>query len=62
MSEETVFHLPESVRKDLLRDAGFTMPENRHPDGHFKRDLPIQPHETLPNLQPPTPVDIKPAE
>jgi hypothetical protein len=60
-----VFYLPESVRKDLLRDAGFAMPENRHPDGHFKRDLPMQPHENqlgnLPNSRTPITVDIEPA-
>jgi hypothetical protein len=64
MGNETDSRLSDSIRKVLLRDAGHA-PEDRHPDGHFRRALPIQPHEvkagTLPNPQPPTPVDIRPA-
>jgi hypothetical protein len=39
MGAETVFRLPDDIRKTLLRDAGHA-PEDWHPDAHFKRETP----------------------
>lgn len=45
---EIVFHLPDSIRKTLLRDAGHA-PEDRHPDAHFRRETP--PQQPIPPTQ-----------
>lgn len=45
VTAEKVFHLPESARNALLRDAGHT-PDDWHPDGHLRRETPaLEPHQ-----------------
>lgn len=49
MGNETVIRLPDSVRKAMLRDAGYA-PEEWHPDAHFRREIPPEQPTSQPTL------------